>query len=126
MKPQDATYPDVSRIQRELIRLQADSIRLVTELPIVFRDGMALVPLPIKQEPALSPAPKPPGEYLTTAQAAASAGKTAATIRRWAKLKLIPLGDLPDRDGNPSRIYSIPTEAFKRWLKDHDIDVAVE
>jgi hypothetical protein len=71
----------------------------------------------------LVPKPKPPCEYLTTAQAAALAGKTAATIRRWANQKLIPLADLPDRDGKPPRIYSIPTENFKRWLRDHHTNV---
>jgi hypothetical protein len=126
MEPPDATYPAVLQIQRELIRHPADSIRLVAELPIVFCDGMALVPLPIKQQPALAPAPKPPCEYLNTAQAAELAGKTAATIRRWAKLKLIELADLPDRDGKPQRIYTIPTEAFKRWLKDDHINVPEE
>jgi hypothetical protein len=70
-----------------------------------------------------APAPKPPGDHLNTAQAAVLAGKTPATIRRWARMNLIPLTVLPDREGKPARIYTIPKEAFKRWLKDHNINV---
>jgi hypothetical protein len=87
---------------------------------VIVRPTFTFVELPKKT------APKPPGENLNTAQAAALAGKTAATIRRWAKLKLITLADLPGREGKPARIYSIPTEPFKRWLKDHHINVSPE
>jgi hypothetical protein len=72
------------------------------------------------------PPPKPLGEYLTTAQAAALANRTPATIRRWARLNLIPLTDLPSKDGKLSRVYTIPTDPFKLWLKNRTRNVPPE
>jgi hypothetical protein len=129
----ERNYEDQQELLRQLPKLPRPIARVVIDdlietcVTARMRNPSTANAVRKKQSGAFKvPAPKPPGEYLNTAQAAELANKTPATIRSWCRLKLFPLAYLPGRDGKPSRVYTNPTETFKRWLKDHHINVPEE
>jgi excisionase family DNA binding protein len=69
------------------------------------------------KEPKKSPAPEPPGEYMTTDEVAAYIKRSPNTIRLWCRQNVIPFIVLPGGD----RIFS--KEMVRKWLAERAFNV---